>query len=44
MKELSARVGFSEVVLTALGGEPEAALAQAHSGSTPGARSDAATG
>jgi predicted ATPase/DNA-binding SARP family transcriptional activator len=29
MKELSARVGFTEVVLTALGGEPEAALAQA---------------
>jgi predicted ATPase/DNA-binding SARP family transcriptional activator len=29
MKELSARVGFTEVVLTALGGEPEKALAQA---------------
>jgi predicted ATPase/DNA-binding SARP family transcriptional activator len=29
MKELAARVGFTEVVLTALGGEPEAALAQA---------------
>ena len=29
MRELSARVGFSEVVLTALGGEPDAALAQA---------------
>jgi predicted ATPase/DNA-binding SARP family transcriptional activator len=29
MKELSARVGFTEVVLTALGGEPEEALAQA---------------
>lgn len=29
MEELSARVGFTEVVLTALGGEPEAALAQA---------------
>jgi predicted ATPase/DNA-binding SARP family transcriptional activator len=29
MKELAARVGFTEVVLTALGGDPEAALAQA---------------
>jgi predicted ATPase/DNA-binding SARP family transcriptional activator len=29
MKELSARVGFTEVVLTALGGQPKAALAQA---------------
>jgi predicted ATPase/DNA-binding SARP family transcriptional activator len=29
MTELSARVGFTEVVLTALGGEPEAALARA---------------
>jgi predicted ATPase/DNA-binding SARP family transcriptional activator len=29
MKELSARVGFTEVVLTALDGEPEEALAQA---------------
>jgi predicted ATPase/DNA-binding SARP family transcriptional activator len=29
MKELSARVGFTEVVLTALGGQPVAALAQA---------------
>ena len=30
MKELSARVGFSDVVLTALGGEPEVALSQAY--------------
>jgi hypothetical protein len=30
MRELSARVGFSEVVLTALGGESEVALSQAH--------------
>ena len=29
MQELSARVGFSEVVLTALGGDPDAALARA---------------
>jgi predicted ATPase/DNA-binding SARP family transcriptional activator len=30
MQELSARIGFSDVLLTALGGRPEAALPRAH--------------